>query len=961
MATSRGRTRAKAGAGRKLTEYRRKRDFGKTAEPSGEGVEPNEAQRGIPQRGRRSGASLRFVIQKHAARNLHFDLRLELDGVMKSWAVPKGPSLDPGVKRLAMEVEDHPIAYNTFEGTIPAGEYGGGTVMLWDRGGYEPTDGGAAEALRSGYDRGKLDITLHGERLAGGFTLVRTRRGDAKPQWLLIKRKDEHADPGGDIVAEVTASVESGRTMEQIAEGKSRVWRSNRARAGSKKAVVKSSARKAPRATAKEPAPPSTALAASLIEPMYASVGTTVPRGDGWTFEPKYDGIRVLAFVAPGSGAGQEAAVSLVTRNGKNKAEQFPEIADALKALVRRSRRPLVLDGEIVALRGDDPGRFQHLQARMHVREAVAIERHAEDSPAAYVAFDVLMDGAAVLLDEPWTARRNRLERRLGAKAPPRIRLGESSGDGEALLREAARAGWEGVIAKRVDAPYVPGARSRDWLKLKIEHRQELVVGGFTEPRNSRQFIGALLLGYFDGDRLIYAGHTGGGFTRDGLRAMHRRLAPLERKTSPFTETPKTNERPHWVRPEVVVEVKFNEWTADGKLRQPIFLGMRDDKDAREVTRERASVQPVAEAKAPATARKRSATRRIDGTSRKRGGDTRSRGGAPGAAEASSRRTGFSPPPGPPVSDQLDAIERAGGDGALQLPDGATLQVSSLGKVFFPKSGFTKGDVMRYYARMAAVVLPPMADRPLVLRRFPNGIAGQAFYQQKAPDAAPPGVRIQALTSDGDSERRFVAGDLATLLYTVQLGTISVDPWHARIDSLDTPDYTIVDLDPGPQAPFPRVVKVALWVKEEIDTLGLRAALKTSGSRGLHVYIPLPAGTPSDAALLVAQIIATRVADRHPSTATTERSVKARPAAAVYVDYLQNIRGKTVAAAYCVRARDGATVSTPLAWDELTSDLDPQEFTIDTVPARVLRLGDVWAKAMRRPSSLQLVTRAAKG
>ncbi|GAC1653757.1 MAG: non-homologous end-joining DNA ligase [Gemmatimonadaceae bacterium] len=328
---------------------------------------------------------------------------------------------------------------------------------------------------------------------------------------------------------------------------------------------------------------------ATPLEPMYASVGTALPTGRGWTFEPKYDGIRVLAFVASG-------AVRLMTRNRKDKARQFPEITAALAALVARARergRGLVLDGEIVALSGDDPARFQQLQSRMHVGEATAIQRHAEASPAAFMAFDLLVDAGVPLPNEPWTTRRRQLERRLAGVRSPFIRLGVSSPNGLALMRQAQRAGWEGIVAKRTEAPYRAGVRSRDWLKLKIEHRQEFVVGGFTDPRNSRQHLGALLLGYFDGDRLIYVGHTGGGFTHDALREMHRRLMPLVRRTSPFTETPRPNETAHWVSPRVVVEVKFNEWTADGRLRQPIFLGVRDDKNASEVGREVESVQGV--------------------------------------------------------------------------------------------------------------------------------------------------------------------------------------------------------------------------------------------------------------------------------------------------------------------------------------------------------------------------------
>jgi bifunctional non-homologous end joining protein LigD len=511
------------------------------------------------------------------------------------------------------------------------------------------------------------------------------------------------------------------------------------------------------------------------------------------------------------------------------------------------------------------------------------------------------------------------------------------------MLERARDGGWEGVIAKRMDAPYEPGTRSRSWLKLKLESRQEFVVGGYTEPRNTREHIGALLLGYFDRGRFIYVGHTGGGFTRAGLQQMYRRLRPLERKTSPFEETPKTNEKPHWVEPEVVVEVKFNEWTADGKLRQPIYLGTRDDKHAADVGLEPASMQ-----EREAGSGKRAATLRAKSAG----------AGAKSATRKQGRTTTRSPLPA--LIAQLDAIERSGGSGTLRFPKGETLSVTNLDKVFFPKEGYTKGDLMRYYTRVADAILPVIADRPLVLKRFPNGIHGESFYQQKAADEVPDGVRVEIVKNDqGEEQRRFIGGDLLTLLYTIQLGAISVDPWHSRIQTCDFADYTVLDLDPGPRAPFERVVQVARWVKDELDAAGLRAVLKTSGSRGVHIYLPLPPEISNEAALLLAQIVATRIAERHPREATIERSVKARPPATIYVDYLQNIRGKTIASAYSVRARDGATVATPLEWREATARLDPRNFTIESAPKRLARTGDIWTMAMKRRNPIKALRQLA--
>jgi len=927
----------KRSARSQLTEYQRKRDFTRTSEPSGE----TAASQAAPGR-------LRFVIQKHAASHLHFDLRLELDGVMKSWAVPKGPSLDPSVKRLAMQVEDHPIDYNAFEGTIPKGEYGGGTVMLWDLGTFT-SDVAASpdeeeDAIREGLKRGDLKITFHGERLHGSFALIRMkfardRSSSSKPQWLLIKHSDEFATQE-DVVADNMTSVESGRSMEEIASGKVRVWRSNREpkRKAGRKSAAKATGRASSASTRANSS--STTGIPFTLEPMYASVGTGIP-GEGWTFEPKYDGIRVLAYATPNE-------VRLMTRNGKDKAQQFPEIVASLKKLSAQTKRSLVLDGEIVALTDGEPARFQELQSRMHVKESHMIERHSTSTPAALILFDILVDGDEGLIKEPWSDRRARLVKRVVKRVTPQLRVTESSqSDGKKMLENARRQGWEGIIAKRTDSRYEPGNRSRNWLKLKIEFRQEFVVGGYTEPRNSRAHIGALLLGYFDNDRFIYVGHTGGGFTQKGLEGMHRRLKPLERKTSPFEEMPKTNEKAHWVKPEVVVEVKFNEWTADRRLRQPIFLGVRDDKDPRKVTVEPASVQRKAARGGTVAKRQTRLSTAARAKTAKAQAAKAARRSSPSGTARGKVDTGS-------VLEQLTAIEKRGGGGTLDFGSGKKLSVSNLDKIFFPKDRYTKGDVMRYYARIADFILPTIQDRPLVLKRFPNGIEGESFYQQKASETTPPVVRVDIIETDGGEKRPgIIGGDLLTLLYTIQLGAISVDPWHSRVQSLEYADYTIVDLDPGPRANFARVVQVARWAKEVIDGFGLHAAIKTSGSTGLHIYLPLPPKTPNEAATLVAQMIATKVADGHPKEATIERFVKARGAATVYVDYLQNIQGKTVAGPYCVRAKPGAPVSTPLKWSEVTDKVDPRDFHLGNAAERFEKVGDIWNEAMRKKNSLR--------
>jgi bifunctional non-homologous end joining protein LigD len=892
----------------KLSEYRNKRDFGSTAEPRG-----GDSVSG--------GSTLAFVVQKHEARHLHYDLRLEADGVMKSWAVPKGPSLNPAEKRLAVEVEDHPVEYNTFEGTIPRSEYGGGTVMLWDRGHYtvdgvEPGEDAGA-AIRRGLATGKLSVTLHGERLRGSFALVRTNRSHAeKPHWLFFKHEDVYADPARDVTAEWTTSVDSGRSMEEIAHGGVR----HRGGGGGGAPTRQNRGEK------KTPPPPPGRAVAHLpsFSPMLATAGQGMPEGANWTFEPKWDGIRIVAFAAPDGTA-------LVTRNGNDKRVQFPDVAEALKEMARALGEAFVLDGELVAMQDGEIVRFESLQARMHVADHGTARALAAEDPAALVAFDLLLRDEEVLLDEPWTRRRRALEDLLESRETDTVRLGETSADRDAMIQKARAGGWEGLIAKRTTSSYLPGKRSRDWLKVKLENQQEFVVGGWTDPRGSRPYLGALLLGYYDatGD-FVYAGRTGTGLTHDRLRDLRRRLERLERKTSPFTTTPQTDGTPHWTRPRLVVNVRFNEWTRTGVLRQPVFLGLREDKDPRQVVREPAG--PVAGENVESAPAVR--PRELAG---------RARGGALRAESAQ-------------AVEQLVAIERQGGEATLRLGD-QRLDVTNLRKVFYAKENLTKGDLLRYYAAMAPHILPHIKDRPLVLKRFPDGIRGASFYQQSPAETVPNGVRVEELESDEEgTQRRLVGGDLLTLLYTVQLGAVSYDPWHSRVGSLEYADYTILDLDPGPGAAFATVVEVARKVKEELDRAGLHGALKTSGSTGLHIYLPLPPRTPLEAARLVAEIVATRVAARHPEIATVERMTKRRPRGTVYVDFLQNILGKTVAGVYAARAKPGATVSTPLRWDELTDDLDLREFTVRTVPERVSDLGDLWAEAMKTRNSLKRLT-----
>ena len=655
----------------------------------------------------------------------------------------------------------------------------------------------------------------------------------------------------------------------------------------------------------------------SNLLPMLASL-TDAPLDDPQlVYEPKYDGIRAIAEVAPGG------AVHLWSRLGNEKSGQFPEISRALAKWAARLEAPVVLDGEIVALdeRGAPAG-FQLLQGRIHT--SAPARRGGSGARTAFILFDLLRDGRHDLRARPLTERRAALEKVFGRTTPGVLRLSEFvRGDGRALYKRALDDGWEGLIAKRADSRYLSGKRTSDWRKVKIVHEQEFVVGGWTEPRQSRSFFGALLLGVYDGRRLVYTGHIGTGFDERELAKVMALLRPIEIDKSPFAERPKTNEPAHWVKPELVVQVKFTEWTADGSLRHPVYLGLRDDKKAADVHREDA--RPASRVLASSHRPERAA---------------KSGHSAAGLLQ---------------LVAALSALEGARRDGVIELDGGSQLKITNLHKVFWPKQKFTKGDLFRYYARVAPVLLPVLADRPLVMKRFPNGVDGQPFYQHRAPEV-PPGVRMEIVQA---AERRpqIVGGSLTTLMYTTQLAAISQDPWFSRVSAPGHADYAALDLDPAPGVPFARVLEVALAIRDELDALGAVGVPKTSGADGLHVYVRLPPRTGYEAGLIFCQIVATVVANKHPKLATVERSVSAR-GKRVYVDYLQNILGKTLASAYSARASAYAGVSMPLSWKEVEEGVDREDFTIRTAPGRIEAVGDLWA-ALRTSKPVDL-TRVAR-
>jgi bifunctional non-homologous end joining protein LigD len=714
-------------------------------------------------------------------------------------------------------------------------------------------------------------------------------------------------------------------------------------------------------------------------------------------YEPKYDGIRAIALIEP---AMPRARVRFWSRLGNEKTAQFPELVETLAEWARKLKAPVVLDGEIVAL--DPKGRpagFQRLQSRIHVsvpgyRSSKPI-LSPEEQPTAFIAFDLLRNGDDDLRAAPLVERRRRLEALFTKHKPPltTLRLSEqAAGDGRALYARAKQEGWEGLLVKAARSPYRDGKRSPEWRKLKINNEDEFVVGGWTEPKGARSYFGSLILGAYDeAGRFVHAGDVGTGFSGAELERLWKLLKPLETSESPFHAKPKTLGRPHWVKPTLVAQVRFTEWTDDGRLRHPTYLGLRDDKRAKDVKTTRPATvgrgHPAegGQADGPSSrVPRRVSADRPDPEPRsvpseklativRTGSSSRSPRPAPrtvraGRSAAKVRRAGSSDPPGSArdplkawspsadmLSAQLDDFEQRKRDGKLRLPDGDTLDVSNLQKVFWPGPQFTKGDLLRYYARLAPMILPVIEDRPLVMKRFPNGVEGEAFYQHRAPDVYPKAVRVEA-HDQFDVPTMFVGGDLKTLLYMAQLASISMDPWFSRVDALEEADVVAIDLDPQPGATFPQVLDVARWVKEELDRLHVPAFPKTSGSEGLHIFIPLAPGTSYEAGVLLCQIVATLVATKHPKVATIERMVKRRKDRTVYVDYLQNIPGKTLACAYSARASAFAGVSAPLRWDEIDDEIAPQDFTIKTMEARVRRAGDLWVGLRKsKPADLSSV------
>jgi bifunctional non-homologous end joining protein LigD len=664
-------------------------------------------------------------------------------------------------------------------------------------------------------------------------------------------------------------------------------------------------------------------FSAKDLRPMLATLPSQEPslKLKDYVYEPKVDGIRAIVEVLPGS---PKAAVRLWSRNGNEKTAQFPDVVDGVGSWLKKITAPVVLDGEVVAL--DEEGRpasFQRIQHRIHVTVPGFNSRKKilspEEQPVAFVAFDLLRDGDRDLRNLCLYERRELLEALFKKHRPPAsdiVRLTtQSIGDGTALKKQAQSENWEGLMVKLSRSPYRDGRRSPEWLKLKLTKQDEFVVCGWTDPGGTRMHFGSLILGGQGPAGLQYVGEVGTGFKGSELERLMAMLKRIESPASPFSPPPKlltAKGRPHWVKPLLVAQIRYTEITDDGRLRHPAYLGLRDDK-------------LPAEVKVPI----------VPGVPKGSKGSVRT--GSTGSGEKVTQKDIDS------LIDQLNFLEKARKNGRLKLPNGDDLEVTNLHKIFWPAVKKTKGDLIRHYVRMAPYILPVVDNRPLVMKRMPNGADQPFFYQHRAPEPVPPGVRIETLPND-DVPARLVGGSLKTLLYMAQLASISMDPWFSTMDDLDSADQVAIDLDPQPGATFSQILDVAHWVEEELDRVKVQGFPKTSGSEGLHVYIPLPKGTPYEAGMLFCQIIATMVATKYPKVATVERMVKRRKDGTVYVDYLQNIQGKTLACAYSARGSAFAGVSAPLTWKEVHQRPKPQDFTIDTIEKRVKKVGDLWAK-----------------
>jgi bifunctional non-homologous end joining protein LigD len=904
-----------------LDDYRRKRDFARTPEPDGGSTVAGGPPLGLPRR--------RFVIQRHRATRLHYDLRLEIDGVLVSWAVPKGPTLDPSQRRMAVHVEDHPLEYFDFEGVIPAKQYGAGDVIVWDWGTWEPEAETADPA--AAIAKGELKFRAHGEKIRGRFTIVRTSRrpgsaprgafeDDEGEQWLLIHKRDEHAVAGWDA-EEHPRSVKSGRTNDEVKANAPAVWDGEAPAASAE--IDLSAAHEAPMPR--------------FLEPMKATLGSKAFRDDDWLFEVKWDGYRVEAVVRNG-------AVELFTRNGNDAGAYFgtllapPTWIDAREAMV---------DGEVVAL--DDAGRpdFSLLQER------ISAGRHGRSVPLVFQAFDLLhLDGRS-LLDVPLEERK----RLLGLVLRPdgRVRYsGHVETEGVAFLEAAREQGLEGLVAKHRRSRYEPGRRVQTWLKVKIRPEQELVVGGWTPGEGNAKELGALVVGVYEGDRLRFSGKVGSGFDRRTRADLRGRLEALATDAPPFDPPPPAGYRGRfggdlagvtWVRPELVIRAELGGWTREGQVRQAAYKGLQPDRDPREVVRERA-VDPAAADRAAALALPKALP-----------------AAAPVAPVAPAAPAGHPDRAWVATPAELEALDAMKREGTWRV-GGHDLKLTNLDKVLFPPTAgtddapVTKRELIRYFARIAPAMLPHLAERPLNLHRYPNGAGAPGFWQKDIPSTAPKWLTIWHETGFREREDRepndhLVADRVVSLCWLANQAAFEIHAWTSTIHEPWMPTFALIDVDPGTNTTWEETLVLARLYRTALEHLGVRAYPKLTGSRGVQAWIPLERGryTYADTSAWIEKLsraIGATVPDLVSwEWSKSERGGKAR------LDYTQNAAIKTLVAPYAVRPRPGAPVSAPIRWEELDApDLAPDRWTIRTIVERVDVLGDLYAPAQTDWQSL---------
>jgi bifunctional non-homologous end joining protein LigD len=895
-----------------LTVYRTKRDFSKTDEPSGEHqVAPS--------------ARLRFVVQKHAATRLHYDLRLEWDGVFKSWAVTKGPSLDPADKRLAVEVEDHPLDYGDFEGTIPKAEYGGGTVMLWDRGFWAPE---GTKTTGDAFNAGDLKFTLDGTKLKGSWVLVRMRGdrfGGKRTNWLLIKHHDAESTAGnGDALLEEDRSVASGRSMQQIAEGKGKrpkpfmlagasaakadaVWHSRDSepsptvdtRAAARAPRNSAAAKAAPVAKVKRVKPLMVKSLPSFIEPQLAKLVDRPPDLEGWGHEVKFDGYRMQLRVEK-----QRAVVR--TRKGLDWTDRFTAIAQDSSKL-----GDCILDGEIVALDDRQLPNFGALQA------ALSAEKTDE---LVYYVFDMLFEGKEDLRPLPLSDRKARLEKFLEARNPgDRIRyVSHLQSNAEAVLASACKIGLEGIISKKLEAPYFSG-RSDRWVKAKCRAGQEVVLGGWTTEAGT---VRSLLAGVNRNGRLEYAGRIGTGFGREAVKTLLPKLQELTREKSPFggPNAPPKEANVRWLKPDLIAEIEFEGWTTSGMIRQAAFKGLREDKDPDDVVAETAAVEKPAKKSASRTGARSSPAHRA------------------ASRTASSAASGPSTVLGVTISKPDKALWPAAGDG----------------------KPITKIDLARYYEQVGEWMLPHLEGRPCSLVRAPDGIGGQQFFQRHA--MAGMSELVDLVTVRGDKAPYVQVDRVEALAAVAQIGALELHPWNCSRNDPETAGRLVFDLDPAPDVKFDAVVAAAQDIRERLENVGLACFCKTTGGKGLHVVTPLLEGKKAVAwpiAKNFAHLICAQMAQDSPARYLDNMS-KAQRSGRIFLDYLRNDRTATAVAVLSPRAREGAPVSMPLPWKEVKKGLDPKIFTVRSAPA-LLRKGKAWhdyaAGARSLAAAIKQITR----